>query len=79
LLDVQEDILARRQEAEVGRTLDVLIEEIASDGAWGRSQADAPEVDCAVRVTGADRIGDLVRVRCTGTLGVDLLAEVEEG
>jgi len=79
LLDVQEDILARRQEAEVGRMFDVLIEELASDGAWGRSQADAPEVDCGVRVTGANRIGDVVRVRCTGTLGVDLLAEVVAG
>ena len=57
--------------------LEVLIEETSSDGTWGRTQADAPEVDCGVRVSGHARVGDLVRARCTGTSGVDLLAEVE--
>ena len=37
------------------------------------------EVDCGVRLSGAAQIGDLVRARCTGTLGVDLLAEIEAG
>ena len=52
---------------------------MAPDGAWGRSQADAPEVDCGVRVAGKPKVGDLVRARCTGTLGVDLLTEIEQG
>jgi ribosomal protein S12 methylthiotransferase len=73
LLDLQADILARRQEEQVGRTLRVLVEAKVDDRYWGRSEADAPEVDCAVSIAGPVQVGDLVSVRCTETLGVDLV------
>jgi ribosomal protein S12 methylthiotransferase len=77
VLDVQSDVLVRRQEAQVGRLVDALVETHEDDAWWGRTQADAPEVDCAIRIEGNTRAGKLVRVRCTRTEGVDLVGEPE--
>jgi ribosomal protein S12 methylthiotransferase len=80
LMELQQDISARRLERLVGRELDVLIDE-AADGdtpALGRCYADAPEIDGVVRLTGAGatfRPGDMVRVRITESDEYDLTGE----
>lgn len=79
LLDLQSDILAGRQEERVGSTFDVLVERSEEGETWGRSQWDAPEVDCAVRLVGSDTRSVMVRAHCTGTEGVDLVAETVAG
>src|SRR5687767_12158709 len=38
-------ISAAKLQAKVGRTLEVIIDEVGEDGATGRSQVDAPEID----------------------------------
>jgi ribosomal protein S12 methylthiotransferase len=75
LLDLQSDILARRQEDHVGQEIDVLVEGVEGGQAWGRSEWDAPEVDCAVRLEGSVSPTGMVKATCTGTEGVDLVAE----
>jgi ribosomal protein S12 methylthiotransferase len=77
ILDLQSDVLIHRQEAQVGRTLDALVETREGDAWWGRTQADAPEVDCAIRLDSHVTPGELVRVRCIGTEGVDLVGARE--
>jgi len=47
---VQAEISAAKLQRKVGKTIKVLIDEIDADGAWGRSSADAPEIDGAVRI-----------------------------
>ena len=47
---VQAEISAAKLQRKVGSTIKVLIDEIDADGAWGRSSADAPEIDGAVRI-----------------------------
>ncbi|KAB7627817.1 30S ribosomal protein S12 methylthiotransferase RimO [Alkalilimnicola sp. S0819] len=42
---VQARISAQRLQAKIGRTLPVIIDAVGEDGAVGRSQADAPEID----------------------------------
>lgn len=74
LLDIQGEILAARQEQRVGETLDVLVERVEDGHAWGRTEWDAPDVDCAVRLVGAYAQGPMVRAHCTGLEGVDLVA-----
>lgn len=74
LLDIQAEILAARQDDRIGTEVEVLIETQEGSGAWGRSDADAPEVDCAVRIDSEITVGDIVRARCVGTEGVDLVA-----
>ncbi|PIW28861.1 MAG: 30S ribosomal protein S12 methylthiotransferase RimO [Rhodospirillales bacterium CG15_BIG_FIL_POST_REV_8_21_14_020_66_15] len=80
LMEVQQEISARRLARLVGRELDVLIDEAADkDGvAVGRCYADAPEIDGVVRVAdGKDlRPGGMVRARITGSDEYDLRGEV---
>ncbi|MFP5506810.1 MAG: TRAM domain-containing protein, partial [Gammaproteobacteria bacterium] len=62
----QARISAARLQAKVGRTLSVIIDEVDEQGAIGRSQADAPEIDGQVYVdTQAVRVGDIVAVKVT--------------
>jgi ribosomal protein S12 methylthiotransferase len=58
-------ISAAKLQAKVGRTLDVLIDEVGSDGATGRSKADAPEIDGLVHLRDAGHLapGAIVAVR----------------
>jgi len=57
-------ISAAKLQAKVGRTLEVIIDEVGEDGATGRSQADAPEIDGEVFLRDAGHLtqGDIVRV-----------------
>ena len=57
-------ISAAKLQAKIGRTLSVIIDEVGDDGATGRSQADAPEIDGEVllRDAGHLRPGDIVMV-----------------
>ncbi len=57
-------ISAAKLAAKVGRTLEVIIDEVGDEGATGRSQADAPEIDGQVFLRDAAHLnqGDIVRV-----------------
>ncbi len=85
LAGLADELMNQRAAARVGETHDVLIEEIAADDGdgsprryGGRAAHQAPEVDGATEVI-AHRplaIGDLVRVRVSGSQGVDLVANL---
>jgi ribosomal protein S12 methylthiotransferase len=62
----------------VGRTIDVVIDEVDAEGATGRSQWDAPEIDGTVFLNGATDVkpGDIVRARVTRADEYDLWADV---
>ncbi len=65
LMQLTAQISTAKLAAKVGRTLDVIIDEIDDDGgATGRSQADAPEIDGSVflRDAGGLKQGDIVPV-----------------
>jgi ribosomal protein S12 methylthiotransferase len=78
LMRLQQPIAARRNAAEVGKLVDVLIEqEHPSSGLKiGRSARFAPEVDGLVYVSGAAPLGTMVPVRITGADVYDLQGEV---
>src|SRR5690554_3525194 len=48
----QAEISAARLQAKIGKTIDVLIDEVEEEGAIGRSKADAPEIDGMVYLNG---------------------------
>src|SRR5687768_2717260 len=75
-MQVQAAISRERLAAKVGRTLEVLVDEVEGGVAIARSHADAPEIDGVVRVKGARnaRPGDLIRARITRALEHDLEA-----
>jgi ribosomal protein S12 methylthiotransferase len=73
---VQAEISESRSKAQVGKTIDVLIDEVDEDGAVGRSYADAPEIDGNVFIDDATlKPGDLIKATVIEGEGVDLWAE----
>jgi len=73
----QQAISAARLQARIGRTMDVLIDEVNDDGAVGRSSADAPEIDGCVYVS-TDRVlkpGDVVKVEIMDADEYDLYGD----
>lgn len=77
----QQEVSAGLLAKQVGRTIAVLVDEPSvGDGAIGRSQWDAPEIDGQVVVEGPGaqelRPGDLVQVRITGADAYDLTGEL---
>lgn len=81
LMAAQQRISLVRNQAQVGRTLDVLVEGSGEmTGRRGRvslarSYRDAPEVDGLVVVPGQLQAGKIARVRISGALEYDLMAE----
>jgi MiaB/RimO family radical SAM methylthiotransferase len=77
-----EELTAQRAEERVGSEVEVLVESVSTSGSGllvdGRAEHQAPEVDGSTTATSARpvRVGDLVRVRVTGSDGVDLVGEV---
>jgi ribosomal protein S12 methylthiotransferase len=73
---VQQAVSSRRLIDRIGRTLEVLIDEVNDQGAIARSSADAPEIDGLVYLDEAGdlRPGDLVWVTVTDADEYDLYA-----
>ncbi|MFO1427092.1 MAG: 30S ribosomal protein S12 methylthiotransferase RimO [Steroidobacteraceae bacterium] len=71
-------ISAARLAAKVGSQLRVLVDEVAGNVAVGRSEADAPEIDGVVRISGPGaaklKVGDFADVTVTGSDDYDLTA-----
>jgi ribosomal protein S12 methylthiotransferase len=79
LMALQQGISLELNRAQVGRTLDVLVEGQGDGLSVGRSYRDAPEIDGMVIVPGEVPVGEMVPARITGAMEYDLIGEVEEG
>jgi ribosomal protein S12 methylthiotransferase RimO len=80
LASLADELMAERAADRIGQSVDVLIDEVLSDGRYlGRADHQAPEVDGAteVRSTRPLRPGDLVTAVVTGSAGVDLEADAD--
>ncbi|CAE6729846.1 30S ribosomal protein S12 methylthiotransferase RimO [Candidatus Nitrotoga fabula] len=77
LMQLQEEISGERLSEKIGRTIQVLVDEVDEEGAIARSSADAPEIDGLVYVHNGQSLktGDLVTVRITDSDEHDLWAE----
>ena len=77
----QLDISREINEAKIGDTIDVLVDDIDEDGAYlGRTMYDAPEIDDTV-IFKADaqlKPGDMVAVKITDAFDYDLVGRMEE-
>jgi ribosomal protein S12 methylthiotransferase len=72
LMSAQQRISLERNQAFVGKTIDVLIEGQGDGISMGRSYRDAPEIDGLVIVEGETASGQIVPVRITGAMAYDL-------
>ena len=77
LMQLQEEISAERLACKVGKTLQVLVDEVDEEGAIARSSADAPEIDGLVYIENGQslKVGEFVNVRITDSDAHDLRAE----
>jgi ribosomal protein S12 methylthiotransferase len=77
LMALQQSISLAKNQAFVGKTLDVLMEGQGDGLSVGRSYRDAPEIDGLVLVNGDVPPGEIVPVRITGALEYDLTGTVD--
>jgi len=80
LASLADELMAERAADRVGQPVDVLIDEVLSDGRYlGRADHQAPEVDGATEVRSLRplRPGDVVTAVVTGSAGVDLEADAD--
>ncbi len=77
LMEQQQRISFERNQAQVGKTLPVLVEGQGDGLSLGRSYRDAPEIDGMVIVEGDLPVGEMVPVRITGAMTYDLTGLVE--
>ena len=75
-MQLPQEISANRLKQKIGKTLDVLVDEIDEEGIIGRSKADAPEVDGLVYVDNLSginvKVGDVIKVTITNSDEYDL-------
>jgi ribosomal protein S12 methylthiotransferase len=90
LMELQQGISLAKNQALVGKTLDILVEghgvaededgnEMEESLTLGRSYRDAPEIDGYVIVEGELPVGEIVPVRITGATTYDLIATADIG
>jgi ribosomal protein S12 methylthiotransferase len=77
LMVAQQRISLVKNQAQVGKTLKVLVEGQGDGLSIGRSYRDAPEIDGVVIIDGEVPAGEIVPVRISGALAYDLSGTVE--
>jgi ribosomal protein S12 methylthiotransferase len=80
-MEVQSQISAEKLQKKVGKTMDVLIDEITPEQIIARSSADAPEIDGCVYINTDSvkqkfNVGDKVNVRINAADTYDLYAQI---
>lgn len=80
VMETQARVAARHAAAQVGRTLQILVEGHDDEGRLiGRTAQQAPEIDGTVRLVGGDPTpGDFVLARIVAADTYDLVAQVDE-
>jgi ribosomal protein S12 methylthiotransferase len=77
LMALQQPISLGKNQALVGKTLDVLVEGQGDGLTVGRTYRDAPEIDGLVVIEGDVPVGEFVPVRVTGAMEYDLTGTVD--
>jgi ribosomal protein S12 methylthiotransferase len=72
LMALQQQISLAQNQAQVGRTLEVLVEGYGDGVSIGRSYRDAPEIDGLVIIPGHLPLGELVPIHIDGAMTYDL-------
>jgi ribosomal protein S12 methylthiotransferase len=76
LMEFQQGVIEERNKSLVGHVADVIVDVASEDSALGRTEADAPDIDCSVEIKGRGvKAGTIIKARFTGYSGYDLIAE----
>lgn len=76
-MEVQAEISTKRLQQKIGNIVDIIIDEVDSEGSIGRSKADAPEIDGLVYLNGETKhqAGDIIKAKIIHSDQHDLWAE----
>lgn len=77
LMSLQQPISLVKNQAQVGKTLPILVEGHGDGVSIGRSYRDAPEIDGLVIVPGELPLGEMVPIRIDGAMTYDLTGSPE--
>ena len=77
LMTQQQQISLEINQAQVGRTLDILVEGQGDGLSVGRSYRDAPEIDGLVLLSSDIAVGEMVPARINGAMEYDLIGAVQ--
>lgn len=74
---VQQEISAERLQRKIGSHMDIIVDEVSSDGAVGRTKGDAPEIDGLVYLKNTDglTLGSVVNRQIVDADDYDLWAD----
>lgn len=78
LMERQQNISLQINQSYVGKTLDVLVEGYDKGLTIGRSYRDAPEIDGLVFAEGKAEIGQMVKVKISGSMAYDLTGSLAQ-
>ena len=77
VMETQARVAARLARGQIGREVEVLVEEELEPGVFtGRTATQAPEIDGTIQVRGAAAVGEIVRVQVVGADVYDLRGEM---
>jgi len=73
-MECQQEVSAELMKSKIGTMQDVIIDKVDEDGAFGRSTADAPDIDGCVFLNGDTevKVGDIVTVKIEHTDEYDM-------
>jgi ribosomal protein S12 methylthiotransferase len=79
-METQQVISAEKMQEKIGRTLDVIIDEVDEEGAIGRTKGDAPEIDGVVLIGNGQALqpGEIVSVEIEAADAYDLWGKVKQ-
>jgi ribosomal protein S12 methylthiotransferase len=77
-MELQAQISADKLQAKIGKTMQVLVDEVYDEYAIARSSADAPEIDGQVIIENPAQLkaGEFAKVKIVATETYDLIAEI---
>ena len=82
LMEIQEEVSARKINEKIKKNFECIIEEINEETIVARSYMDAPEIDGVVYVNGdyldVYKVGDFIDVLITDTMEYDMIGELYE-
>ena len=82
LMKLQRRIIKQKNKSYMGRTMDVIIDEMDDEGIYyGRTYGDSPDIDQQVIINNSDVLlkrGDIIKVKINDTYTYDLLGDVEK-
>ena len=79
ILDLQAEISAENNQALIGQTLDVLVDEVGESVSVGRTEFDSPEVDQIVHINSVVEKGEFCKVKIEDANEFELIGSLVSG